>query len=133
MKKNILFVIVLILITVGCSSNYLKNTNLKSLNKMLDKKETFVLYLNDNDEGKILSKTLKKVCNSHKINCYSLNTIKLNDDDLKSLKKKFMFDETNIILFVKKGTEETVLSRIDDLYISEKKLEQELKNQNYIK
>ena len=132
MKKKILLIIGLLLITCACSSSYLKNINLKDLNKRLEKKESFVLYLT-NDEGKSLKNTLDKVSKKNKVNSFYLDTEKLNKNDLKSLKEKFMFDDTNIILFVHDGKEETVLSRISDLYISEKDLEQELKLQGYIK
>lgn len=131
--KKILLVIGLLLLTCACSLSNIKNINLKTLNKMLNNKETFVLYLTDEEDGKVLKNTLSTVSKNNNIKSYYLNTIKLNDNDLKSLKEKFMFDETNIIIFVKKGQEETVLSRINDLYISEKNLEQELKNQGYIK
>ena len=132
MRKKILLIIGLLLITCACSSSYLKNINLKDLDKRLDKKETFVLYLT-NAEGKSLKNTLDKVSKNNKVNSYYLDTEKLNDNDLKSLKEKFMFEDTNIIIFVKDGKEETTLSRISDLYISQKDLEQELKLQGYIK
>ena len=133
MKKKILLVIGIILLTCACSSSYLKNINLKNLNEMLNKKETFVLYLTDDNEGKTLKNNLLKVSENNKITSYYLNTKKLSTNDLKSLKEKFTFDETNIIIFVKEGKEETVLSRITDLYTSQKTLEQELKLQGYIK
>ena len=133
MKKKILLIIGIVLLTCACSSSNLKSINLKTLNKMLDNKESFVLYLTDDDEGKVLKNTLLEVSKKNKLNNYYLNTAKLNDKDLKSLKEKFTFDETNIIIFVENGQEKTVLSRISDLYISQKNLEQELKLQGYIK
>ncbi len=133
MKKKILLITLILLLTCACSSSYLKPINLKTLNKMLDDKETFILYLTDDNDGKVLKNTLFKVSKDNKIKSYYLNTTKLSDDELKSLKEKITFDETNIILFIKKGNEETILSRISDLYISENNLEQELKIQGYIK
>ena len=130
--KKILIIIGVLLLTCACSSSYFKSINLKTLNKMLDNKESFVLYLHDND-GDTLKNTLSSVSKKNKIKSYSINTAKLNENDLKNLKNIFTFEDTNIIIFVKKGCEETVLSRIDDLYISEKNLEQELINQGYIK
>ncbi len=133
MKKKILLLIAILTLTCACSSSNLKSLNFKGLNKMLNDKETFILYLTDESDGNVLKKTLSKVSKENNITSYYLNTIKLNDDDLTSLKEKFTFDETNMILFIKEGREETVLSRIDDLYISEKELAQELKNQGFIK
>ena len=130
--KKILLIIGIILLSCACSSSYLKSISVKDLNNKLDKKESFVLYLT-NDEGKSLKNTLDKVSKNNKVNSYYLDTEKLNENDLNSLKEKFTFEETNIIIFIHDGKEETVLSRINDLYISQKDLEQELKLQGYIK
>lgn len=131
MKKIILGITILIFIC-ACSKSSLQKIDLKSLNSKLDNKETFILYLSDESDGKILQDTLEKVSKKNNLLSYYINTIKLSDSDLKSLKEKFTFDETNIILFIKDGNEKTILSRISDLYISEKDLEQEIKNQGYI-
>lgn len=133
MKKKILLLITILILTCACSSSNLKSLNLKSLEKKLNDKETFILYLTDESDGKALKNTLSKVSKDNNITSFYLNTIKLTDDDLESLKEKFTFEDTNIILFIKDGVEETVLSRIDDVYISEKDLAQELINQGYIK
>ena len=131
--KKILLIVIILLISCACSSSSLKNINLKTLNKMLDNKDSFVLYLTDEDEGKILKNTLQKVSQKNNITSYYLNTEKLSDDDSNSLKEIFTFDETNIVLFIKDGNEETILARLSDVYMSEKDLEQELKAQGYIK
>ena len=78
-------------------------------------------------------KTLKKVYDENTIKTYYLNTDKLNDKESNELNVIFKHDDTNIIIFVKEGTEETVLSRIDDIYISKAKLKSELEIQGYIK
>lgn len=131
MKKRIILILIILILTCACSKS-INSTNLKNLNNMLDNKETFILYLTDN-EGTTLKNTISKIVNEKNIKAYYLDTSKLNDNDLASLKEKFMFEETNIIIFVKNGVEETTLSRIDNLYISQDKLEQEFKNQGYIK
>ena len=134
MKKKILLVITILLLASACSSN-LKSINLKKLNQKLDNKESFVLYLTNEDEsGTTLKNTLYKVAKKNDIKTYYINTDKItNEDELKNLKEDFYFEETNIIVFVKKGVETTVLSRIDNIYISEENLENELKNQGYLK
>lgn len=133
MKRKFIMLVAILLLTTACSGSSLKSINLKSLNNLFDKKESFVLYLTDeSEEGKILKKTLKEVTKDNKIKSYYLNTEKLKDSDLEKLKENITFKETNIIIFIKKGEEETVLSRIDDTYISKEKLKQEFKNQGYI-
>lgn len=129
--KKILLVLIILLLT-ACSSKYLKNINLTKLNKMIDNKESFVLYLTDEtDEGMTLKKTLSNVSKNAKLTTYYLNTDKLSDKDLNSLKDIYTFEDTNIILFIKDGKETTVLSRIDDAFISQDKLNKELKLQGY--
>lgn len=133
MKKKILLIITVLLLASACSSN-LKSINLKKLNDKLDNKETFILYLTNEDEyGNTLKNTLQKVAHDSELETFYVNTEKLNDEELKTLKEDFYFDESNIIIFVKEGNENTVLSRIDNVYISEEKLKTELKNQGYLK
>jgi len=131
--KKLFLVGIILLFACACSNSYFKKIDLKTLKNKLEQKETFVLCLTDENDGNILKKTLETVSKKNSIQAYYLNTIQLNDNDLKSLKELFTFENTNIILFVKKGQEETVLSRVDNLYISTKELEQELINQGYIK
>ena len=134
MKKNIIMLLFIVLLTTACSGSFFKNINVNNLKKSLDKKETFILYLTDeSDDGKVLKSTLKKVSEENKVKTYYLNTEKLNDKDKKELNNMFKYEKTNIIIFVKKGTEETVLSRIDDIYVSKTKLKSEFEIQGYIK
>lgn len=135
MKKKILILIMIILFTSACSSSYLKKIDLNELNKKLENQETFVLYLTNEDEyGTTLRNTLLEVAKENNIKTFYLNTQKItNEEELDSLKDNFYFEESNFIVFVKKGNETTVLSRIDDPYISKNKLKEELKNQGYIK
>lgn len=134
MKKNIIMLLFIVLLTTACSGSFFKNINVNNLKKSLDKKETFVLYLTDeSDDGKVLKSTLKKISEENKVKTYYLNTEKLNDKDKKELNNMFKYEKTNIIIFVKKGTEETVLSRIDDIYVSKTKLKSEFEIQGYIK
>ena len=132
MKKKILLIITILLLSCACSSNYLKSLNLNSLKELVNNKKTFVLYLTDDKDGKVLKNNLGNISKKNKIESFYINTSKLSDDDLNSLKEIFKFDETNIIIFVKDGKEDTVLSRISDVYIEEKELEQELITQGYI-
>ncbi len=134
MKKNIIMVLSILLLTTACSGSSFKSINLNNLKKSLEKKESFVLYLTDeSNDGNVLLKTLKKVSNENNVKTYYLNTEKLNDKDNNELNNSFKYENTNIIIFVKDGTEETVLSRIDDIYISKTKLKSELVIQGYIK
>lgn len=132
--KKIAMIFLLLLTVTACSSSYLSKLNYKKLMTKLDNKESFVLYLTNEDEsGLTLKNTLQTVCKNNNIKCFYLNTDNLDEDELDSLKEKITFEDSNIIVFIKEGKENTVLARIDDVYISAKDLKEELKNQEYLK
>ena len=132
--KKIAMIFLLLLTVTACSSSYLSKLNYKKLTTKLDNKESFVLYLTNEDEsGLTLKNTLQTVCKDNNMKCFYLNTDNLKEDELDSLKEKITFEDSNIIVFIKKGKENTVLARIDDVYISAKNLKEELKNQEYLK
>ncbi|MCI5701400.1 MAG: hypothetical protein MR266_01315 [Erysipelotrichaceae bacterium] len=131
--KKILTVLILLLAVSGCSRN-LSKLNLEKLNKKLDNKETFILYLTDeSDSSNTLKNTLTSVLKDNNINAFYLNTDKLSSTDQDELKKIIAYEDSNIIIFIKDGSENTVLARITDNYISKEKLTEELKVQGYIK
>ena len=132
--KKIAMIFLLLLTVTACSSSYLSKLNYKKLMTKLDNKESFVLYLTNEDEsGLTLKNTLQTVCKDNNIKCFYLNTDNLDEDELDSLKEKITFEDSNIIVFIKEGKENTVLARINDVYISAKDLKEELKNQEYLK
>ena len=132
--KKIAMIFLLLLTVTACSSSYLSKLNYKKLMTKLDNKESFVLYLTNEDEsGLTLKNTLQTVSKDNNIKCFYLNTDNLDEDELDSLKEKITFEDSNIISFIKEGKENTVLARIDDVYISAKDLKEELKNQEYLK
>ena len=130
MKKFIL-VITILLLTCACSNN-LKSIKVDNLEKRLKDKESFILCLTDeNEEGTTLKKTLKSALKDNKTNAYFINTDKLNDEDNKKLESLFTYEDSNIIIFIKNGQENSVLSRITDTFISTKELTNEIKNQGF--
>ena len=132
MKKKILLIITILLLATACSSSYLKKINLNTLNEKISNEESFVLYLTEEDEaGNTLRNTLLKVARELDIQTFYLNTSDLDDEELENLKENFYFEDSNIIVFVKNGSEETVLARIDDPYISANDLQTELITQGF--
>ena len=134
MKKKIFLITTILLLACACSSNNLKKLSLNELNEKLNNKETFILYLTNEDEtGITLKNTLTSVSKENNLKTFYINLEKLSDEELDKLKELFTYREENFILFIKDGNESTVLSRIADPYISQEKLNNELKNQGFIK
>ncbi len=132
MKKFILLFMALLL--TACSSSNLKSLKVSELKSKLDSQETFVLYLTDNsDESKSLKNTLTKVSEENKVTSYYLVTENLSDKEQETLKDLITYEDSNIIVFIKKGLESSTLSRVTNPYISEKDLKEELKLQGYLK
>ena len=124
----------MVLLLTACSSSNLKSLKVSDLKSKLDSKETFVLYLTDNsDESKSLKKTLAKVSEENKVTVYSLVTDKLSDNDQETLKDLITYEDSNILIFIKEGIENSTLSRVTNPYISESDLKEELKLQGYLK
>ena len=99
--KKILTVLILLLAVSGCSRN-LSKLNLEKLNKKLDNKETFILYLTDeSDSSNTLKNTLTSVLKDNNINAFYLNTDKLSSTDQDELKKTIAYEDSNIIIFIK--------------------------------
>lgn len=133
MKKIFVVLIALFMLT-ACSSNGTSKLSYKSLNDKLDKKETFVLLLTDNtDSGNTLKNTLKKVSKENNLKCFYLSTDKLSSSEKEELQSKITFTDSNIIVFVKNGIENSILTRIDDTYISSDALKNKLQEQGYLK
>lgn len=133
MKKIFVVLIALFMLT-ACSSNGLSRLSYKSLNNKLDKKETFVLLLTDNtDNGNTLKNTLKKVSKENNLKCFYLSTDKLSSSEKEELQSKITFTDSNIIVFIKNGIENSILTRIDNTYISSNALKNELQEQGYLK
>ncbi len=133
MKKIFVVLIALFMLT-ACSSNGTSKLSYKSLNDKLDKKETFVLLLTDNtDSGNTLKNTFKKVSKENNLKCFYLSTDKLSSSEKEELQSKITFTDSNIIVFVKNGIENSILTRIDDTYISSDALKNELQEQGYLK
>lgn len=133
MKKIFVVLIALFMLT-ACSSNGTSKLSYKSLNDKLDKKETFVLLLTDNtDSGNTLKNTLKKVSKENNLKCFYLSTDKLSSSEKEELQSKITLNDSNIIVFVKNGIENSILTRIDDTYISSDALKNELQEQGYLK
>ena len=128
--KRFILVITILLLTCACTN--LKSIKIDNLEKKVKDKESFILCLTDeNEEGLTLKKTLDNSLKDSKTKAYFINTDKLNDNETKKLESLFTYEDSNIIIFIKNGQENSILSRITDTFISTKDLKNEIKNQGF--
>lgn len=119
MKKVLLLIIGLFVLT-GCSSNKIEELNYKELNKKFENKETFILYF-DGTNGDVLEDTLNRVLEKENLVAYTIDTSKLSQDEINTLRYKADYEEPSIV-FIKEGTDPSILTHITDVYITDESL-----------
>ena len=119
MKKVLLLIIGLFMLT-GCSSNKIEELSYKELNKKFENKETFILYF-DGTDGDVLEDTLNRVLEKENLVAYTINTSKLSQDEINTLRYKADYEEPSIV-FIKEGTDPSILTHITDVYITDESL-----------
>lgn len=127
--KKIIICLVIVFLISACKS---KGSNIISissseLTKKLNNKETFILYVGNENCSHCVSykPVLEKVLQDYNIKIYHLDNSKYNVNE-------FNISGTPTVLFVEKGEEETTLNRIVGEASREKTIEI-LKENNYIK
>ena len=119
MKKVLLLIVGLFMLT-GCSSNKIEELSYKELNKKFENKETFILYF-DGTDGDVLEDTLNRVLEKENLVAYTINTSKLSQDEINTLRYKADYEEPSIV-FIKEGTDPSILTHITDVYITDESL-----------
>ncbi len=134
MKKILLLIIGVFLLT-GCSTvKTYDEISYKSLKKMLDNKENFVLFIGSTtcsacDSYKI---TLNKVIEKYKVDIKYIDLSKLSEDDEGELISKFPISGTPTTIFIEDGEEKDTYNRIDGS-VKYSKIVEKLKKNKYIK
>lgn len=119
MKKVLLLIIGLFMLT-GCSNNKIEELSYKELNKKFENKETFILYF-DGTDGDVLEDTLNRVLEKENLVAYTINTSKLSQDEINTLRYKADYEEPSIV-FIKEGNDPSILTHITDVYITDESL-----------
>ena len=119
MKKVLLLIIGLFMLT-GCSNNKIEELSYKELNKKFENKETFILYF-DGTNGDVLEDTLNRVLEKENLVAYTIDTSKLSQDEINTLRYKADYEEPSIV-FIKEGTDPSILTHITDVYITDESL-----------
>lgn len=127
---------VILIALVGCSRNsdYLKNINLKDLEKKINNKDRFILLISNKDciNCKNFEPKLKSIINDNKIIIYKIDTFYLSVKEFNTLKNYTSHNGTPTIEFFVNGTENSTLNRIVG-NVSNTVVIQKLKDNNYIK
>lgn len=135
MKKILLLISIVLLAVVGCSSSNLKEISYNKFKSMIDKKESFIVYIGQ--EGcsacAAFSPTFKEVLKEYNITAYYINITDLSNDEMSSLKDVVSFTGTPTVAFITKGVDEGILTHITDGGISKEELVDRLKTFDYIK
>ena len=119
MKKVLLLIIGLFMLT-GCSNSKIEELSYKELNKKFENKETFILYF-DGTNGDVLEDTLNRVLEKENLVAYTINTSKLSQDEINTLRYKADYEEPSIV-FIKEGNDPSILTHITDIYITDESL-----------
>lgn len=126
-KKTIIYIIIGILILLtgififtqnqneNYKSKYLKEISYTIFEDLLDKNETFILYVG-NENCYACSLYLPKLINiieEYKIEIKYLDTNKLSTEERIKLENNFYITRTPTTIFIKDGKETSTLNRID--------------------
>ena len=130
MKKIFLLLILMFLLT-GCNKSNIKNISYNELIQKFENKESFILFFDGND-SEILKSTLNKVLEKNELEAYTINTKKLNNDEINNLRLKVDYEEPSITFSID-GVDPSVITHITNVYISETDLEARLRETNFIK
>lgn len=136
--KKVLMILVLTTVAFiisGCANKTYTEISYSDLNKMLDDKESFVLFIGSVTCTHCASYkvTLNKVIDEKNVDgVYYIDIDNLSDKDLSSLQAKFPFSGTPTTVFITDGEEENTFNRIEG-EASYSEITEALEENNYIK
>ena len=138
MRKVLMFLVLatVALLISGCgSTKTYTEISYTDLNKMLDDKESFVLFIGSATCTHCASYkvTLNKVIDENNVDgVYYIDVDNLSEKDTSSLQAKFPFSGTPTTIFIEKGEEESTFNRIEG-EASYSEIVDALTENNYIK
>ena len=132
MKKILILIVtfIVLLTFTGCSSKFLEKIDYNTLNEKLNNKETFVLYFYNDSSN--LETTLTNVLESNNLIGYKINTSKITNNEKLELQTKIDY-KNPCVVFILNGEDPSILSHITDENATNKRIEDALKDMNFIK
>ena len=112
--KVICLVFALLIVLTGCGSKHIKEISFGELKTMMDNKETFAIYIGNEDCPHCVSykPTLEDVLDEYDIDIYHLDNSKLSESESSKLVQYINITGTPTIAFITNGEEESTLDRI---------------------
>lgn len=132
MKKISFLLLAVFLLLVGCSKESISSLSYKELNKKIENKESFVLYLDDNSDN-LLEDTLDKVLKENNLEGFRLNVNKLSDKEKDELKLVVDYTKAPSIAFIIEGRDPSVLAHVTYEYSTKDTIVNHLKDLGFIK
>ena len=132
MKKISILLVTVLLLLVGCAKENIETLSYKDLNKKLENKESFVLYLDD-DSDNLLSSTLNSVLEENNLNGFKLKVNKLSDKEKDELKLVVDYTKAPSIAFIIEGRDPSVLAHVTYEYSTKDTIVNHLKDLGFIK
>ena len=129
--KKIFLLLILVFLLTGCNKSNIKNISYDELIQKFENKESFILFFDGND-SEILKSTLNKILEKNELEAYTINTEKLNNDEINKLRLNVDYEEPSITFSIN-GVDPSVITHITDVYISETDLEARLREASFIK
>jgi PBP1b-binding outer membrane lipoprotein LpoB len=130
MKKIIFSILAVIFLVTGCSNSKLSKLSYDELNTKLSNKETFILYL-ANDDSK-LGEKLESVLSENNLEGYKINISDITSEEKYALETKISYEDACIV-FIINGNNPSKLSHITDESITKKDIVKRLVDMNFIK
>ncbi len=131
--KKILLVVIFFLVACSTIKTY-DEIGYKEISKMLDKKESFVLFIGSSDCPACDSYkgTLNEVIAKYNVDIKYIDLSKLSDKEESEITSKFPITGTPTTIFIEKGKEKDTYNRINGS-VKYSKVVKKLKENKYIK
>lgn len=115
--KIMLIMIISVICLTGCTSKskYIKEISLDKVKEKLANKETFALYIGNENCPHCVSymPTLEGVLEEYNITIYHLDNSKLSEKQYNEFNNKYIkISGTPTVVFIENGSEESMLNRI---------------------
>lgn len=132
--KKILLIIGIIFLSACSSVKTYDEISYKQLNKMLDNKNNFVLFIGSSkcSHCKEYEVTLNEIIKKYNLDIKYIDISKLSEEEYSELTSKFPISGTPTTIFIEKGEEKDTYNRIVGSVKYSKVLEK-LKENNYVK